>query len=737
MLIGPNEDEAQACLRALFLTDQSDDRAKLINDKGSRVDGTCQWIKSHDLYKSWLCSNSQLLWLSGGPGKGKTMLSIFLAEELEENAIPQNKLFLQYFCDNKDEKRNTAVAVLRGLIFQLLQLRPKLFDHILPAFEKEKQSLFSLKMLWKIFENMVCDPALETTYCVLDGVNECEAASLEILLGKFAALFSAKTDESSACHLNLLLVSRRFPNLIPNLLSSFPCISLDLDVSPEVNKDINMFIEAKVEELSEYRQYPEAVREQMAKVFRDRAGGTFLWIGIVVKALRTYKTTEVEKVLDLFPPGLDEIYARMLLQIDSSRRRIAARILRWVVMAVRPLTLLELSIAIEPTTDTMIVANREERMRDQVSYCGHFLVIKQDDVGLVHWSARDFLLREIRDWTPVLEPFHIKEDVANLEIASRCLGYLQSGALENTKPDVLSDEEHLSRFPLLSYAALHWHEHARFLAHSADVNDLSQPFWKKGSEIRTSWLKAYWNLELGFRYRDGPPESFSKLHLASFFGIFSLVEKLILGEGLMRRPYLERVDSQGMTALMWATWCGHEAVVRLLLENGADIELNKTMSGETALAIAASSGHEAVMQLLLELGANPNAENKLGETTLMKAVQLEPEEGRETTIRLLLDHGADINAKNVNGETAFMDAVRQGHQDIVQLLLENGADINAKNNDGETALTIVASMRRRAILQLLLEAGADTNAENNDGETALAIAKRKGNKDMVRLLTSY
>lgn len=133
LTVDVDTDEA-ACLSALFLTDPRDDRAKLINTKGLRVDGTCQWIKSHALYDSWLRSYSELLWLYGGPGKGKTMLSLFLAEELEETAISQTKLFLQYFCDNKDEKRNTAIAILKGLISQLLQLRPKLFDHILPTF---------------------------------------------------------------------------------------------------------------------------------------------------------------------------------------------------------------------------------------------------------------------------------------------------------------------------------------------------------------------------------------------------------------------------------------------------------------------------------------------------------------------------------------------------------------------------------------------------------------------------
>jgi hypothetical protein len=161
--------------------------------KGPIVDGTCKWIKTNALYDLWLRSHSQLLWLSGGPGKGKTMLSIFLAEELERTAkLSQNTLFLQYFCDNKDEKRNTALTIIRGLIFQLLRLRPKLFDHILPSFKIQKESLFtnsSFETLWRIFVSMIRDPLFGSTYCILDGLDECDETLLEVLLRKFAVFY--------------------------------------------------------------------------------------------------------------------------------------------------------------------------------------------------------------------------------------------------------------------------------------------------------------------------------------------------------------------------------------------------------------------------------------------------------------------------------------------------------------------------------------------------------------------
>jgi hypothetical protein len=59
------------------------------------------------------------------------------------------------------------------------------------------------------------------------------------------------------------------------------------------------------------------------------------------------------------------------------------------------------------------------------------------------------------------------------------------------------------------------------------------------------------------------------------------------------------------STLLWAVMNGHEAVVRLLLEKGAELE-SKDSEGQTPLSWAAAKGHEAVVQLLLEKGAEPS-----------------------------------------------------------------------------------------------------------------------------------
>lgn len=224
----------------------------------------------------------------------------------------------------------------------------------------------------------------------------------------------------------------------------------------------------------------------------------------------------------------------MLLQVQIDRRDIVAKILCWVVIAVRPLTLPELSAVLESHIKPAVHFNLDQVVRDQVSCCGYILTLtaEEERVNLIHQSAKDYLLRGPLKLNPELEVFHIKEAAANLEIAKKCFQYLQSGALANGEVDLETDTAHLKAFPLLSYAVLHWPEHAKSLARSEEIFDLSLPFYQKHSRLRRSWLKTYsWWRKNWFR-----TVPFELLHVASYFGILPLAETLLL-----RKDFLHKI----------------------------------------------------------------------------------------------------------------------------------------------------------------------------------------------------
>jgi len=120
------------------------------------------------------------------------------------------------------------------------------------------------------------------------------------------------------------------------------------------------------------------------------------------------------------------------------------------------------------------------------------------------------------------------------------------------------------------------------------------------------------------------------------------------------------VDNRGETALHWAAQQGLDSLVLLLLQNGADLskKANESgpFSGETALHAASRrghyaecAGHERVVELLLEHGAEVSAKNANGQTPLHEAAS----SGREAVVYALLNGGADDRLKSKHGDTPY------------------------------------------------------------------------------------
>ena len=147
----------------------------------------------------------------------------------------------------------------------------------------------------------------------------------------------------------------------------------------------------------------------------------------------------------------------------------------------------------------------------------------------------------------------------------------------------------------------------------------------------------------------------------------------------------------------------HAGVTRLLLEYGADpndeetpyhapesydpsvmqVMLESGKLNATSLSwmlIRKADWHdEAGMRLLLEHGADPNLNTRWGSNALQHAVL---RDNQLSTIGLLLDHGADaVRANPHHGRSAAMIAARRGRADILDLIEHRGVALNFQDVD--------------------------------------------------------
>ncbi|CAE7376770.1 unnamed protein product [Symbiodinium sp. CCMP2456] len=189
-------------------------------------------------------------------------------------------------------------------------------------------------------------------------------------------------------------------------------------------------------------------------------------------------------------------------------------------------------------------------------------------------------------------------------------------------------------------------------------------------------------------------------------------------ESLLQLPMDPDLRYFSATPLMRASENDHANVARLLLEAGAQTDLQRHNAGETALMDAAREGHSQVVQLLLEAGAQKDLRDFESSTALMYAAF----NGRDEVVRLLLEAGSEKDVRDEDGRTALMDAASRGYVAIVQILLEAGAMKDARDNTGGTALMSSAFNGHSPVVRLLLEAGAEKDAHDDFGKTALIYA---------------
>jgi ankyrin repeat protein len=748
------------------------------NANPNRVNGTCNWFLQHDRYQKWRDSTiGGLLWVSGDPGCGKSVLSKFL---IDHELRTLESVSICYFFFKDDNEQGQLQNALCGLLHQLFTLKPGLLKYALREFERNGDRLFiESLLLWRLLITAASDPTAGHIVCILDAVDECKGTDRYKLIDLLNSFYKDSTVDAGRCsNLKFLVTSRPYHKIELNfqeLVNKIPTSRLAGEEEYKaISNEIELVIRSKVMQIATKRSLKPHVRDLLLTKLLSIPHQTYLWVYLIFEEIeKTFDSTESKLlgVIERLPESVYHAYERILSR--STNEIEARKILQIVIAATRPLDLKEMDVILAMNENIRqyndLDLEGEIHIKQRIrNTCGLFLRVSDTKIYLIHQTAKEFLLAKKPDHVhsesrirPKQWNNSLVEQDCDYLLAQICVKYLsfttfETGSFVNYvmdrnrhRKDQILDSL-IFQYRFLQYSATQWGAHVRRLRlkHDDEVIQLSVSLCDSRSRRSEVWSAVYYEHE---QLKFGSVTQYTSLHLACLIGIPQVV-RLLLGRAGTHMSHVgvenplqiaaaaghltivqillkegAIVDGRGGksgSALQLASEYGHEKIVQSLLESGAKIDVS---GGEynNALHAACASGQETITQLLLENG---------GDLKAHAALQAASYQGYERVVQLLLDKGVDVSTPDGVYGIALQAASFQGHERVVQLLLDNGADINAQSGEYGNALQAASFRGNDKVVRLLLDNGADVNAYGGRYSTALQAASWQGHKRVVQLL---
>lgn len=405
--------------------------------------------------------------------------------------------------------------------------------------------------------------------------------------------------------------------------------------------------------------------------------------------------------------------------------------LSWIVCAKRPLAKEELHDALavrEGMTD--LSSNDRKEIDQSFSAIPGLIQIHEEDIVL-----RRFVNKHGRCMTQsrTRETISLRPDVAQYfaktwkswfprahhDIAVVCIAYLSFEVFDCENPAT-------DRYELHSYASQYWGYHANMQpVDQSIILGLLESSNKLSACVKDLSFAAACGCCPIWR-----PKRISKLHLVVYFGLEDVLKTLLEG-GLE----VDVKDDEDRTPLSWAIELGHQSIVKYLLDQGANPNIQEHV--QTPLIWSVINGSIELFDMLTKYGAGRGNEGPTYKRVLLFAAG----KGQEDFVRMLLGKNMDFDIRDQDcGRSPISRAAEFGRENVVKFLLSQGADANSKDvdgelesekNEGKTPLTWATLEGHWSIVDLLLQHGAEPVLPPVN-PVALLDAARAGKYEKVR-----
>ncbi|XEV04565.1 hypothetical protein FSHL1_009852 [Fusarium sambucinum] len=652
----------------------------------------------------------------------------------------ENAITITYALQKQDLRTQVIEAFYVSVIRQILQIQPSLFHHItFSAGHFQREKFFSYVVLQSVLLTLLRASFNRPVVLILSGVQDGKTSlvgSLINLVKKYRQVTTGGfkvimlTEGNSASHLQI---------------AHDICSSIDTSDEEMCRKFYSDFVSSKMESIVRSRPQWKHVFEATAKKLATTQ--SVMQTGLTASYLETWSTAStpnaMKEALRMLPGTFDEVFMMTIRRCEEKSSLCIRSLIRWILHAVRPLTIAELSVvAALSALETPSIEFLKQELPFNLTHDLEDLSKTLIEVAGTHIS-------------PIYG--NIGSDLVDNQgvdshsmILLKCLDYLESVFSCHVLESDASMDDERPEVELLEYAVREWPQHYKLATAASIMRDRVLHFLEIEEQVQ-AWFKLYQ------KYTNFSVESYYELDnglkVACWFGLLDVVEKAI-----EKTKQTEDNSTELTQALHLAAGNGQANVVDLLLRAGASYEFGlcwasqgcfddivarllnvsreaidkRNKDGRTPLISAALRGNEQIAAYLLENGANPNLAAGDGINALQFAVL----SGEVAIVQMLIDAKVDVNAVTDNGNDALRLAASAGYDDIVRLLLPHETDIDEMNKKGMTPFHMAVFNGHTSVCDLLFQAGASIHKTTRKGFSSLHIAAQQGFVDVVRWLFS-
>ncbi|KAF4487353.1 hypothetical protein CGCF415_v003544 [Colletotrichum fructicola] len=367
-----------------------------LNTTQRRLDGTCQWFRQHPGFRDWLESDGGLLLVSASAGCGKSVLAKYLIEELIHEEDNSATICYFFFKDSDPQARSFSNA-RKALLHGILKSNPEMIDICMEELPIITDNISNTD-LWSVFDKLSRAQGAGRIVCILDALDESDPGERDDFIHSLEDYIIERQGKASV---KFIVTTRGYPQIINHFIGfSSNKIHLDGDSDEEkrqIQKEISIVMDHRLNKLETTMPDISPATLQIIRTGLIENGTeqrTYLWMHLMFDYIHKNRFSTPAEWQQIFkdPPNtVDQTYEGLLQSVTPRAKERVRTLLALILAAERPLTIAELSTAVNCRINTLESRNFDlDNVPDEQEFgswvrweCGSFVTFYEEKLDVL------------------------------------------------------------------------------------------------------------------------------------------------------------------------------------------------------------------------------------------------------------------------------------------------------------------------------------------------------------------